>query len=219
MPTLAGNGPDFHALSDILSAARSGTFEFARQDRFEVAAQIVAAVLQLQVSPWLSSEWSSTGIFFQADASTPFKSKQPLVKGNFLSVNHQRRTEDFTCSAFSEEDNRRSLFSLGVVVLELILGSPLGECTFRKDYLAPNGVPNDETDARTARKWAQKVLPECGVEIADVVRRCLDCSFRRRPDLSDRKFRETVFAGVVTPLCNFLGALSTVKSFVSPQLI
>ena len=104
----------------------------------------------------------------------------------------------------SEEETRASLFNVGVIILELIFGHNIEACPFRKSYFGPNNQPNDQTDVSTARKWSEKVLGECGVEIADVVRRCLYCSFGPRPDLKEKRFKEAVYEGVIKPLADYL---------------
>jgi hypothetical protein len=55
-----------------------------------------------------------------------------------------------------------------------------------------------------ARIWAKNVLGECGAEISDVVRRCLDCAFGPRPNFMDKRFREAVYEGVIKPLDDHL---------------
>ena len=114
--------------------------------------------------------------------------------------------------AVSENDTRTSLFIVGVMVLELIFGHNIEACSFRHLYYGPDNRPNGQTDVSTARKWAQKVLGECGAEITDVVRRCLDCSFGPRPSIQDKRFREAVYEGVVRPLANNLKAWQVVMS-------
>ncbi len=102
-----------------------------------------------------------------------------------------------------EDDTRATLFTLGVIILELIFGHNIEACTFRRFYYGFDNQPNDQTDASTARKWSQKVLGECGAEIADVVRRCLDCSFGPRPNLQDKRFKEAVYSDVFRPLADW----------------
>ena len=75
------------------------------------------------------------------------------------------------------------------MLLELIFGQNIESCPLRRHYYGVDNKPNDQTDICTARKWSTKVLGECGPEIADVVRRCLDCSFGPRPNLVDRRFQ------------------------------
>jgi hypothetical protein len=93
-----------------------------------------------------------------------------------------------------------------VLLLELIFGHSLEDCRFRREYYDHSNQPNEQTDACTARRWAQGLLGESGANVADAVRRCLDCSFGPRPDLGDARFRGEVYAGVVRPLAEYAGA-------------
>jgi len=102
-----------------------------------------------------------------------------------------------------EETVRACLFTVGVIILELIFGHGIEDCLFRKDYLGNDNQPNDQTDISTARRWARKVTGESGANVADAVRRCLDCSFGPRPDFGNVRFREAVYEGVVKPLAGY----------------
>lgn len=50
----------------------------------------------------------------------------------------------------------------------------------------------------------RKCLEKEGVEIADVVQRCLGCSFGSKPSFTDKRFRGVVYAGVIQPLRDYL---------------
>lgn len=47
------------------------------------------------------------------------------------------------------------------------------------------------------------MLGESGLDVADDVRRCLDCSFGPQSSFADGRFREAVYAGVILPLANY----------------
>ena len=193
-------------LPEILDAYHHARFDIARQRRFEMAVHIVSAFLQIHTSPWLSNRWSKDQLLFLADSDNLY-SDYPYVAQTFTpNVTDAPTTNQSFHSppSTAEEDTRASLFTIGVIILELIFGHNIEDCAFRRAYYGANNQPNDQTDVSTARKWSQKVLAECGADIADVVRRCLDCSFGPRPDLKDRRFREAVYDGVIRPLADRL---------------
>ncbi|MCJ1271276.1 hypothetical protein MMC22_011176 [Lobaria immixta] len=197
------------SLPDIIEAYHQATIYIARQRRFQMAFHIASALLQIQMSPWLSTRWSKHDFYFLADSHTIY-SDYPYVSQSFIPRSadppalRTNPTSAFPSLDVSEEDTRAALFSVGIIILELIFGHNIESCSFRHQYYGPNDQPNDQTDICTARKWAQKVLGECGVEIADVVRRCLDCSFGPRPSFQDKRFREAVYEGVIKPLADHL---------------
>ena len=194
------------ALPEILDARHQTSIDIARHRRFEMAVNIASALLQIYRSPWLSGRWSKDHFFFLADGEKvysdyPYLSQMFMLSGkDALTTNHSPEPSPLAL----EEDARDSLFTVGVIILELIFGHNIEDCDFRHFYYGSDNLPNDQTNTSTARKWSQKVLGECGVEIADVVRRCLDCSFGPRPNLRDKRFREAVYEGVIRPLADHL---------------
>lgn len=141
--------------------------------------------------------------------SQSLRSSHPFVSRNFLSGSDDE--EEGTTSETpnfpgdgetSEEDTPACLFTVGVMILELIFGHNIEDCSFRKDYYGKNNQPNDQTDISTARKWAKKVLGDSGANVADVVR-CLDCSFGPKPCFADVRFRNSVYEGVIKPLASY----------------
>ncbi|KAK2759477.1 hypothetical protein FQN54_002955 [Arachnomyces sp. PD_36] len=197
-------------LPELLDAYRQDNINLTRRRRFEMAAHIASALFQIQMSPWVPVNWSKQDFSFLADSENIYSS-YPFVSRALpsRSTNPQTQTSSLIekpVSTFTEEDIRTSLFAIGVIILELIFGHSIETCSFRHQYLSADNRPNDQTDISTARKWARKVLDECGADIADVVRRCLDCSFGPRPSFEDRRFREAVYKCVVGPLLNYLSA-------------
>ena len=193
-------------LPEILDAYHQARLDISRQRRFGMAVHIVSAFLQIHTSPWLSNRWSKDQLLFLADAQDLY-SDYPYVAQTFTpNVTDASTTSQCFHSppSTAEGDTRASLFTIGVIILELMFGHNIEACSFRHVYYGSNNQPNDQTDISTARKWSQKVLGECGADIADAVRRCLDCSFGPRPDLKDRRFREAVYDGVIRPLADRL---------------
>ncbi|KAL2672620.1 hypothetical protein Neosp_013333 [[Neocosmospora] mangrovei] len=204
-------GVRLYPLPELLDAYHQAAIELSRQLRFEMATHIASALLQVHRSPWLSAKWPKRDFYFLADMdSQSLRSSHPFVSRNFLSGSDDE--EEATASEIpnfpgnqqaSEEDTRACLFTVGVMILELIFGHNIEDCGFRKDYYGKNNQPNDQTDISTARKWAKKVLGDSGANVADVVRRCLDCSFGPKPCFADVRFRNSVYEGVIKPLASY----------------
>ena len=194
------------ALPEILDAYRQTSIDIARHRRFEMAVHIASALLQIYRSPWLSGKWSKDQFFFLADTEK-VHSDYPYLSQMFMLSGKDPLTTDYPLEpspSALEEDARESLFTVGVMILELIFGHNIEAYDFRRKYYGSDNLPNDQTNISTARKWSQKVLGECGIEIADVVRRCLDCSFGPRPNLKDKRFKEAGYEGVIRPLADHL---------------
>ncbi|KAK1515138.1 uncharacterized protein CCOS01_13331 [Colletotrichum costaricense] len=191
------------SLTELLEAHHQADITLSRQSRFEIAAHISAALLNTYPSPWMPSSWTKSSFYFLVDDET-LLSCHPFLSNTFeLDKEESSLSEESTSPKnISEQTARNYLFTVGVIVLELIFGHDIGHCRFRKDYLQDNR-PNELTDMLTAQRWAKKVLGESGPNIADVVRRCLDCSFGPRPVLSDVRFRESIYEGVIKPLASY----------------
>ena len=203
---IASDNATLVPLPKLLNAYHKQDIDISRNGRFKMAAHIASALLQVQISPWIPSRWTKDKFLFLADSQSVC-SDYPYISQAFEpGVTRPPTTDDCLGStpSISEEDTRAMLFTVGVIILELIFGHNIEDCRFRRHYYGPNQQPNDQTDISTARKWSQKVLGECGVEIDDVVRRCLDCSFGPRPNLQDTRFREAVYEGVISPLIEYL---------------
>lgn len=201
-PGTATTAPDtagLVSLFDILEANHQESIGIARQRRFEIAAHIASALLQIQTSPWLSTRWSKHDFYFLADSHQLY-SNYPYVSQSFDPDSSALTTNHTVC----EEDTRTALSTVGMIILELIFGRNIESCKFRRLYYGANDQANDLTNICTARKWAENVLEDSGPVIADVVWRCLDCSFGPRPDFQDTRFREAVYEGVIQPLADHL---------------
>lgn len=189
-------------LPKLLQDHHQARTDLSRDNRFAMAAHITSVLLQAYMSPWLPTTWSKGDICFLVNAGV-LCSSHPYLTRNFARANSDAATRTRSWQSCDEEATRTCLFTVGVTILELIFGYSIESCSFRKDYFGADNKPNDQTDISTARRWAKKVLGECGPDISDVVRRCLDCSFGPRPDLSDTRFREAVYEGVIKPLVGY----------------
>jgi hypothetical protein len=208
-------------LPELLKSHHQAGIDITRQSRFEMATHIASVLLQAHTSPWLPERWSKTGFYFLVDTdSGSLRSTSPLFSRGFHlspspvpggnsqgeSVDNNNTNNNPLTGANkppNEDYTRACLFTVGVMILELIFGHNLEDCQFRREYYGSDNKPNDQTDVCTARRWAKAVLGESGANVADVVRRCLDCSFGPRPNFGDVRFRESVYEGVVKPLAEY----------------
>ncbi|KAI9368517.1 hypothetical protein BJX61DRAFT_546444 [Aspergillus egyptiacus] len=205
-PAVALDTAKFVPLPELLSAHHRADIVISRKDRFAMASHIASALLQVHMSPWLSRRWSKHDFSFIIDSGGLCNS-YPYVSGIFYSEMTDARGLAYDTTTLANhpslEETRTCLFTVGVIVLELVFGQNIESCSFRKDYYGADNMPNDQTDVGTARRWAKKVLGECGADIDDVIRRCLDCSFGPKPSFTDMRFKEAVYEGVIKPLVDY----------------
>jgi hypothetical protein len=198
------------ALPAIIDAHYQHDMRLTRLQRLQMASNLPKALLQLQKSPWVQDRWDRSHFQFLTDMDALYN-EQPYLSRSFMKPVGSSdpiagaKSSSPSESAFAEEeDTRAALFTIGITILELIFGQPITACPFRKNYYGPDGKPNDLTDANTAEKWSKTVLGEYGPEISEVIRRCLHCSFGPAPNMSNPRFREALYQGVVCPLADAL---------------
>ena len=179
--------------------------KLSRRDRIHVAVILSASLLQLYSTPWLGQKWTKKNILFlkAEEGSTP------PVDFNQLYIAPNAVSEPTTPAKGTDNaralDSSTSIFALGVMLLELCFGETLEDQTIRRQYLGPDGEPNDFTDFATARHWQKEALGEGGPEFANAIRRCVLCAFGpKSTDLADDEFREAVYTEVVQPLDEML---------------
>ncbi|KAK2605571.1 hypothetical protein N8I77_008400 [Diaporthe amygdali] len=199
-----------HSFCELLDAHHQMKINVSRRDRFEIATHVASALLQTHLSPWLSPKWTKNDFYFLVDMEAQsICSRYPLVCREFAATTSsttlagEDAEQNLNSQQESEEETRARLFTLGVMILELMFGHNIEACQFRSEYFGVDGRPNDQTDISTARRWSRRVLGESGPDISDVVRRCLDCSFGPQPSFADGRFREAVYAGVILPLASY----------------
>ncbi|KAI7781263.1 hypothetical protein LA080_014922 [Diaporthe eres] len=199
-----------HSFSELWDAHHQMKINISRRGRFEIATHLASALLQTHLSPWLSPKWTKNDFYFFVDTeSYSISSIYPSVCSEFAATpdtaipDDEDTDPDPTAQRDNEEETRTRLFTLGVMILELIFGHTIEACQFRREYLGADGRPNDQTDVSAARRWSRRVLGESGPDVSDVVRRCLDCSFGPQPSFADARFREAVYVGVILPLSDY----------------
>lgn len=193
--------PTSISLAGIVSADR--TFAcypryFLENDRAKLAATLALSLLCLHDSPWLKSSWSSRDLLFQT-ASGDVGSEllwRPYTKVAFPHATIQsepQSTADMdTQHSMSTQFGilNQSLYSLGMVLLELIMNETLESAKQR----------DDETEHEVAWRLEREVCGRAGPRWADIVFACLHCPFQRTPDLTNEDFLQVVALNIVMPL-------------------
>ena len=189
-----------------------------------LAVTIASSVLQLANSPWLSETFDCEDILFVNLDGKPsydhvFVSKRmperdqprtPLNPGENIHSGH----------AISGMIQNRTIFSLGVVLLELALGKRIR--SLRKPPTTGLHSPDEASgqrdilfDYQTALQHLDKVSPEMGTYYYDAVRRCIKFEFMHPTfDLEDEEFRQEIYRKVVALLeKNLKDMNSSTKAF------
>ncbi|KAI9756017.1 MAG: hypothetical protein M4579_004062 [Chaenotheca gracillima] len=195
-------------LGTVLSQSSSQSLTW--KERLHLAVTLASTLLQLHQTPWLNERWSGKDIYF-LQTGTGMITSQPYVSQKFLKAPTSAAPNGQSGTSPPRSCNE-SVFSLGIVLLELCFNQPLEDRRLPED-LGPDGQPNAFTDLSTARRLCTEALQERGPRFGDAVRRCIFCSFEpRSTDLQDDAFREAVYNNVVIPLEEDLQYFEGVKT-------
>ncbi|KAI9668915.1 MAG: hypothetical protein M1829_005227 [Trizodia sp. TS-e1964] len=188
-----------------------------RRTRLEIAVILANSLLQLHAGPWLADVWSKKDIHFFQSHDGSVQVKHPFLLHHFKSTNKTSSADDDLAKLELGRPQSRvvnsSLFSLGVVVLELWFNQTLESRPFRTDFLGPDGRENEYTDFNTVQKWQEMTMEEAGPDLFNPTRRCIYCAFGAASrDLEDEELRKAVYSEVVEPLERLLGRFEDVSA-------
>jgi hypothetical protein len=168
---------------------------FARRNRLQLAVTLASSVLQLHETPWLNNGWGTDDILFIKRAGITAYD-HPFVSQRF--ENDERSAYGLhQSSSMSRIIRNRTLYALGISLIELWYGKPLSALSRDEDQAETDAL----TEWNTADRLVEELYNEAGERYSDAVRRCIRCDFdRRASSLVDEAFQRAVFQGVVIKL-------------------
>jgi hypothetical protein len=172
----------------------------SRHERYRIASVAASSLLQLDTTPWLAAKLEKKNIlFYQKDSKVLLD--HPYISHSFLSTPNLEAPKESpkTVSVASINPTRDSLASLGILLLELCFSETIENQHLRKRYLGEDGQPQIRTDFLTALDWVEMVDDE-EPQLASIIRRCVNCSFKHKADWRNENFMQAVYANVVEPL-------------------
>ena len=176
-------------LKDLLES-ESGSC-LTRRQRYSVALTVASSQVQLQSTPWLRSKWEKHDIMFFRDKSDP---KIILFDQPRLSRDVELETDEMR---ERQQQNDRSITTLGILLLELCFGRTLESHPVRAKYPVIEGQPNPYLDLAAALEWSEQVNEEAGPEFANAISWCLrsNCT-----NATNDEWRMELYENVVKPL-------------------
>lgn len=207
-----GTPPPASELTGLLSLESLLTQPGAlkKKDRLILGVQLASTVMQLHTTEWLSENWGKKDILFHQEITrgkgggvvniSPVIRK-PLVRRVFAppgppSLSPQS-TQASTKSIFMPQN--QSLYSLGIVLMELWYGQRLEDLRIETDGNGIGDVTN-MTDYMTARRLIDEIPEDAGEKYGDAVRRCINGLDHRSSSLEKDDFKNEVHMKVVSPL-------------------
>lgn len=156
------------------------------RDRLHLAVVASSSILQLHGNPWLPDTLTSGDIFFLKKQDYPIYSRPFLMRGNSAAAGKGRETSPPFCNP--------ALWSLGVLLIELILGRTLAS------FRSPQEVSSPLIDYSTAHRLLGEIRMASS-NYGTAVTRCLGGELHNNsycPESED--FCQEVYSGVVALL-------------------
>lgn len=187
-----------YTLRQVLSRHVSVRKRLTQLDKFRVAVDLASSVLQLYKTPWLEESWNEDDVYFVlrpgAHPSTIYQ--HPFIYRKFSSITTK---PCHSASPARRVIRNQTLFTLGILLIELLYGKPIEELQMPHD-LECQGTPGVAW-CTAERLIEEEIAFEAGPLYSDAVRRCIRCDFNRNESsLDNRDFQRAVFDGVVAPL-------------------
>ncbi|KAF8539036.1 hypothetical protein BDD12DRAFT_839770 [Trichophaea hybrida] len=183
--------------------------ELALRDRLKLGVVLCSAVMQLHSTEWLGESWGKQDIFFPQTGVTARTVEgeivviskpvldNPLVRRTFGATNRPssaQQTAPTSRSPLVHYD--KSLFSLGIVLVELWYGKRLED--LQSSHQA--NQLHDHLDYYTANQRIEEIETKAGPMYGAAIRRCirgLDCTTQ---SLENERFKEQVQEQVMSQL-------------------
>jgi hypothetical protein len=183
-----------------------------KEDRLRLGVQIALAMMQLHTTQWLGETWGKQDIFIlrraverdqvSGDPTLVWEPilDRPFVRRKFASLHDTQPAP----VEFSIADYDKSLFSLGIILIELALGKRIEDLrdSERTNY-AQTQQSHIDPDYITALSWLGHVYSAEAGDYGDAVERCINGLRLPEPmsqDLNDPRYKNEVQTQIISLL-------------------
>jgi hypothetical protein len=186
------------SLRQALSKTAELTSYPSRIQKLKVAVALAWGVLQFSNTPWLANDWNEDDIHFIDQTNAPSRSiyEYPFLHYDFSKTTIDSRTQRRHIS--HRIVRNESIFTLGIVLLELCYGKMIEELQLPSDVMEGEPGPVWSTAHRVIE---EELEYEAGKSYSDAAKRCIRCDFDcRSSSLSDEALQRAFYRGVIIPL-------------------
>jgi len=180
--------------------------------KLRLGVQIALAMMQLHTTQWLGDDWGTKDIFIlhraatrqQVGSNQHVEIWEPILEHAFVHCTFDGQPRRLSV-AESVADYNRSLFSLGVVLIELALGKPIEKLRGRVTVdCGGNALESCADPVRTtAVDCLGRVYSSQALAYGDAVERCINGLRLAEPipkDLNDPRYKNEVQVEIVSAL-------------------
>jgi len=193
-------------LKEVLESKRGLQPLVSLKDKVRLAFSISSSVVQLSKTPWLPGELTSANVHFfqrgdQLSYQHPFLLRSIPDLQTTITNSH---THPDKMGGVVMMNKNTTLFALGILLLEIILGSSLDK--LRGPAEAAMAIPGDELgiirDSVTVHRLLERRVALINPAYKAVIERCMECTASQ--GLDEENFRQEVYNGVVLELESIL---------------
>jgi hypothetical protein len=188
-----------YTLRQVLTKQAGFSRRLTQHDKFKVAVDLASSVLQLYKTPWLQDDWSNNDVYFVHRPGAPTST---IYQHSFIYRKFSSPVASHCSTALSSVRRvirNQTLFTLGVLLIELLYGMSIEELQVPRD-IDCQGTPG-VVWCTAERLIDEEIALEAGQHYSNAVRRCIRCDFNRQSSsLDDQDFQQAVYNGVVAPL-------------------
>ncbi|XPS78885.1 hypothetical protein M3J09_010884 [Ascochyta lentis] len=187
-------------LDQILAGTASHLAPLGLRDKLRVAVDLASGVLQLHNTPWLSEDWKQSDVWFVHHPGLPRSSiyEHPFVCRELSQIAVQQ--DMGTSTKVYRVIRNRTLYILGIVLIELCYGKPM-QALEEPDDVQCEGTPGISWCTADRLIRTKDLENHIGKRYADAVRRCVYCDFGvDEANLEDATFQQVVYQEVVEKL-------------------
>ncbi|KAL2675764.1 hypothetical protein Neosp_011955 [[Neocosmospora] mangrovei] len=183
-------------LEEVLEGKKGLRPLISLAEKVRLALAIASSVLQLSKTPWLPEPLTRKNVhFFKRGDSLSYERPFLQKKLPECSAKYPSNGSESESCSFS---NNPTLFALGMLLLEIILGSSLDQL-WQADDEGPDGESDSLIrDLIIANRMLEQRVSLINPAYKAVVERCIGCTESKGLDEED--FRQTVYNGVVMEL-------------------
>lgn len=193
------------SLDSVLKVSGS---DIAQQDWLVLGVRLASTVMQLHTTEWLQDRWHGTDILFPLNRSSIDSSvlNRPVITRSLEPSSKASERKSYLDMVVQD----KTLYSLGIILLELHYGKPLSEIA--GDVPEASSDPEVQEHMR-ARWFVEHLARRTGVRYLNAVRRCiegLDTDGKPR-GLCQDEFKNLVQTQIVSELEEHLKDFAGVK--------
>lgn len=174
------------------------------KERFQLALKLASSVLQLHSSGWLQESWSSKDVkFLESPTGVMVNNPISIIRTHQSQPRQgmqQQQQQQYHHPSYLPPSCNRTLFSLGVVLIELCHNRSLDDPWLQAQCRQPEILDDETRRYDLAYQLVKSLSDNASPGYEAAARRCisgLDC---RENTLEDEDFRKSMYESVLGPL-------------------